>query len=348
MATQNESSSNPPMFTFSVAPGVSAVSAQLPQRDRCSHCSKSAEELLPERLKRCAGCSLVLYCSKECQRTGWKAHKPFCNTGTAASAIPANFNVLSAIQSLGYPSLMAVMVARQKWARIHSLNLDFIANLAVYRLGGVDRTFASPKALVLHLSGRYCSGGPRPTDNPALPFAVCGVEILDKDSRLYLTGQSWDELVSDCELPALDPTDPPFPSGYAGILPVVALIQLGGPETAPIVSHMRANIWRTRCDGDDVDPSEDVCAALEDLMTMVSASIDVGHSYKVPRQPRNGPLRIAPEVMETVRVGNTWKQIPVKPWSWDLHMAHMLGQFPDHYRSGLRPTELWEFFGRLC
>ena len=28
--------------------------------------------------KRCAGCGTVGYCSKECQREGWKAHKRDC------------------------------------------------------------------------------------------------------------------------------------------------------------------------------------------------------------------------------------------------------------------------------
>jgi hypothetical protein len=32
----------------------------------------------PNRLKHCSRCRLVHYCSKDCQRDGWKAHKPAC------------------------------------------------------------------------------------------------------------------------------------------------------------------------------------------------------------------------------------------------------------------------------
>eukprot|EP00798_Chlamydomonas_sp_ICE-L_P020078 gene20078-26794_t len=31
-------------------------------------------------LKKCAGCHRVAYCSKECQKADWKAHKPVCRT----------------------------------------------------------------------------------------------------------------------------------------------------------------------------------------------------------------------------------------------------------------------------
>ena len=34
----------------------------------------------------CGRCEAVRYCSRECQRTDWKAHKPACTAGTAMSA----------------------------------------------------------------------------------------------------------------------------------------------------------------------------------------------------------------------------------------------------------------------
>jgi hypothetical protein len=41
-------------------------------------CGAAAEQL-------CAGCRLVAYCSRECQRAHWRAHKPLCR----ARAVPA-------------------------------------------------------------------------------------------------------------------------------------------------------------------------------------------------------------------------------------------------------------------
>lgn len=42
----------------------------------CNHCFKLGTDVA---MKRCQGCQLNDYCSKECQRLKWKAHKPYCN-----------------------------------------------------------------------------------------------------------------------------------------------------------------------------------------------------------------------------------------------------------------------------
>ncbi|KAJ7661755.1 hypothetical protein B0H17DRAFT_1093865 [Mycena rosella] len=39
----------------------------------CENCTVNRIDL-----RRCAGCSVVRYCSKECQKAHWKAHKPYC------------------------------------------------------------------------------------------------------------------------------------------------------------------------------------------------------------------------------------------------------------------------------
>lgn len=38
---------------------------------RCHNCGGDTRH----KLKRCSGCEMVLYCSKECQRKAWPAHK---------------------------------------------------------------------------------------------------------------------------------------------------------------------------------------------------------------------------------------------------------------------------------
>lgn len=52
---------------------LSPVEAMLLNTESCAHCSE-----VVRRLRRCAGCMVPGYCSKECQKAHWKTHKPGC------------------------------------------------------------------------------------------------------------------------------------------------------------------------------------------------------------------------------------------------------------------------------
>ena len=43
----------------------------------CANCQKSQSDL-PASLKRCAKCQIQAYCSRDCQKEDWKAHKKTC------------------------------------------------------------------------------------------------------------------------------------------------------------------------------------------------------------------------------------------------------------------------------
>lgn len=47
--------------------------------DTCWYCRKVVGKA---KVKRCANCRMVWYCSKDCQRKAWPTHKPRCMTGS--------------------------------------------------------------------------------------------------------------------------------------------------------------------------------------------------------------------------------------------------------------------------
>jgi hypothetical protein len=68
-----------------VAVETGSVSSQLSRTDRdtCACCGATAT-------CHCSRCTVVKYCSKECQRAHWKAHRPSCAPRSTPSAAPTS------------------------------------------------------------------------------------------------------------------------------------------------------------------------------------------------------------------------------------------------------------------
>jgi hypothetical protein len=56
------------------------------KKGRSRVCAKGGCGALIDESKRCSRCSLVYYCSRDCQRADWKAHKPKCNAAVEEKA----------------------------------------------------------------------------------------------------------------------------------------------------------------------------------------------------------------------------------------------------------------------
>ena len=57
-------------------PGETSNSNSMTQQDQCASCH--ALESVDRQLKPCNKCQTTLYCSRDCQKTGWKHHKKEC------------------------------------------------------------------------------------------------------------------------------------------------------------------------------------------------------------------------------------------------------------------------------
>ncbi|TDL24581.1 ankyrin [Rickenella mellea] len=86
---------SPAMMYVSAGPQITAVvrkwirkrsgEAEGPLENRaCKVCGKSPNEA---KLSFCAKCRLVKYCSRECQKNDWKAHKPMCKSTNTEDTI---------------------------------------------------------------------------------------------------------------------------------------------------------------------------------------------------------------------------------------------------------------------
>lgn len=69
--------------------------------ESCATCQKSPPEVT---LKRCSRCAVTHYCSRDCQKADWKAHKKVCGKGsTGSSDAPSADTKLSPAQGLDQP-----------------------------------------------------------------------------------------------------------------------------------------------------------------------------------------------------------------------------------------------------
>jgi hypothetical protein len=77
--------------TSTTAPDASSSSSSTatvsPQR-QCGNCCFLETE--QKALKPCTKCQSILYCSRECQKAGWKVHKKTCAKDAQAYALKAN------------------------------------------------------------------------------------------------------------------------------------------------------------------------------------------------------------------------------------------------------------------
>ncbi|RDX52774.1 hypothetical protein OH76DRAFT_1480384 [Lentinus brumalis] len=302
--------------------------AILPNFEACAFCMKRAKGLA-NPLRKCAGCSIALYCSKECQRSAWPSHK-----GSGAGTESAG-------DLYGYPTVMALSMAIKEWSQLHEHTFNIIANLMVYASGGVEHVLRNPRALLVRVRAR-----PGAIDsNPAFKFYVDGADVLHRDDSRIL-GDGWDTMMAECRKEAARARRKDASAPWAGILPTV-FHALSKPSVISLTQYAIYRFQLEDCHRTPLDPQ--MHAVFMDHVEMCAMSMSLGHVYLRPPNSELLSGRFLPPVMQMVRSNKHWRRVPIEGVDdyWDTIAALMASQ-PERFTSGLQPRELWAHFLRAC
>ncbi|KAI1784297.1 hypothetical protein LXA43DRAFT_1123963 [Ganoderma leucocontextum] len=151
----------------------------------CGWCGRAKPADGGDKLKRCGGCSVVLYCSKKCQTEAWPTHRDLCGSKTKEEAA-----------ELGYSSMASIANTLDCWVNAHEWSLRTIVEATAHKTGGgIDDLLKNQCAVKFVLS----LGNPDPSDpsNPAKAFVLEEGGIVRRLERDSVDGE-WSLLESTC------------------------------------------------------------------------------------------------------------------------------------------------------
>ncbi|KAM5542668.1 hypothetical protein V8D89_003629 [Ganoderma adspersum] len=279
----------------------------------CHHCKKWRGEV--GKLKRCAGCKVVAYCSKDCQKAAWPEHKQVCR-----KAVPAKeTGALIDFRELGYPIPISLHQAVCEWIEAQHWVLSTLTDALILLDGGIDYNISHPRGVVVILEAL-----PKTDElNPALAFKLLGAEVDNHDRYPGLV-TGWRDLMGDCrearkaltklfEPPGPQSTAAPRSTTFVTVFPVMYVVQ----DTGMMAGHkhilFRRPIQHVPRPGVLEDPR--TRAALEDVAQLC---MYLAGSEIVLRAGEGPCLDGLPDVGRMVRAKSkkTWKWEEA-PWDWD-------------------------------
>jgi hypothetical protein len=97
----------------------------------CQNCGIAARDLPPgHKLKKCGGCKVFHYCSRDCQAKHWPQHKPLCEKASATARHLSSYvvglfalvvlvtHVLAHLRAVGHPGRTHAPVESKQCVRI--------------------------------------------------------------------------------------------------------------------------------------------------------------------------------------------------------------------------------------
>ncbi|KAI9056924.1 hypothetical protein FKP32DRAFT_1598804 [Trametes sanguinea] len=296
---------------------------------QCSHCGKM-EQHIKGKLKRCAGCTIARYCSRECQKNAWPTHKEFCRRpSTTAQSDPAPNTYFA-----GFPTAISLADAIREWVRIHDYGFTVITESTVLLNGGVNHAFATSHALrfVLDLGPNNKGDG-----NPATVFKLIHKSLETKASFLRqpdLTDEEdWSKREQACRLEAVRKRLEVPHVTVAGVLPAAFMVHNTG-----LVAWHRFPIFTPRSNLTPLLPP--LQFLLEDLVEISTVAMNAGDILRLPKVHVGRP---DPEVGNLIRKNGQWKwKFKDEEAFWDALDAKAVEGFSR--RVSVYPRELWKYF----
>ncbi|CDO68868.1 hypothetical protein BN946_scf185000.g11 [Trametes cinnabarina] len=286
------------------------------------------------KLKRCAGCSIAKYCSRECQKNAWPTHKEFCRRPGTSSQPDAGSDSFA-----GFPTAISLADAIREWVRIHDYGFNVIANATVLLNGGVDRAFASPQALRFELDIGPNNKG---DGNPANVFKLDRISLDTKESFLRPTGltdaEAWDRREEQCRYDAMRKRVE-FPHvTITGVLPAAFLVLNTG-----LVAWHQFPVFAPRHFDFSAPLAPPLQFLLDDLIAMSLVAMNAGDILRLPKVHIGRP---EPEVGNLIRRDKQWKwRNKDEDAYWEaLDMRTVKGFLK---KTGMHPRDIWKCFHTL-
>ncbi|TFK79144.1 hypothetical protein K466DRAFT_506076 [Polyporus arcularius HHB13444] len=238
---------------------------------RCCHtCGRTQDEEV--RLQRCVGCFSVLYCSKSCQKSNWKTHKPICRNNASAAANPqVGWN--QQLQDLGFSDLTAFTEALVQWLDAHKPALQMCADVAVNKDGGMGSSQSTLKMLLCFLVPRSSTDLPS-TRNPSLTFQYKNSLLFNlRDDFIDTSGLRPDWERGAAVRAAMNERYASHPL-YAGVLPVIVNVE--GFQLAQILYFPHFHPDPTTLTAGPILAAVRRHIVLQDILSLIHGSINEG------------------------------------------------------------------------
>ncbi|KAI1796388.1 hypothetical protein LXA43DRAFT_987429 [Ganoderma leucocontextum] len=314
---------NPLTFDYST---LNARRIPHPKSLGCYWCHKRGSS--SQQLKRCAKCSIVLYCCKECQVASWPTHKRECVSQGE-----------SAHQS-------KLTKAYRKWIEVHQLSLYALSAGLIRSTGGIEFNLANTRSLLVTLIPHTESWD---DGNLAEAFSIADAQIFDKDENLYaraewIGGRPQDREAALRELVEKDPQ-----TEVLGVFPVTYLIaneRTTMHDLHPIRRQDPDILGRRQSKhaGLEEEEEEFVADAYADLANLSIACVNVGLVFHDPKDQRANEFLPDVGTYSRAKRGASWRWVRMAG-AWE--MMNRIMQMPDSGmdRAGLTAEQLWKMWG---